>query len=870
MRRPLAKPSALAVVILTLAAIWAVPSPARAISGNRPLAVVLCKFTDQQAEPHDAAYYEDMFSQSGAGKKGVFDYWKDVSYGNLDLTGTVVKGWYTADKTAAEFNVLDRVSQIDVCASKADPDIAFEDFAGVVVLTNHTNLNGPLFGGAPPTRIGGKTYPALGRMAAEEDQALSGILHETGHSFGLDHSRKLSTSTSDYNDMYDVMSCFRCYRTPNYSYQGDGGPGLNAVMLDVAQWLPPNRVTTFDNSQCRQQTYTVAALNHPEAGGPLELRIPASVTIPNAADASGQTTSTTTSDYYTVELRSKSAWDQGIPQDVFVLHLKGKDNISYWVDAAGGMTAGRVYADAAQKAYVAVNSIDPTPASTGVVTLGSCKINAKLAYSGPTSGDYHDQLTLTADLTVEPGAPIPYAPVTLSLGTQSCFSSTDASGRASCQIILDQVPGTYSVEASYAGNLVYNAQTTSKTFTINKRKTVVQYTGPSKVTNGSAVTFQATLAENDGAQIEGQPVSFTLGAGATAQTCGGNTDPAGIARCEISRVLQPAGQTAMRVAFEGNDFYVASNVNSTVEALKGKASVGYRGPSHIANDFPATFQATLTQEARSLPLENRTVTFTLGSGSSAQTCSGTTDADGHVQCTIPNVAQPGTATSVGVQVAFAGDDFFFPAGASTTVKVLSYAGRSYGLSAKIALLPPSVVSDTGEVSTAAKSVNEKSAASVSLGIVSSSALSASVTTGAGASTGKATTGAVTIGAPGLPVIRATNVRATSQSTCQVGPFTATATGAVTVESLTIGGIAQPVTTVGPNSVIRVGTATITLNEQKPVPGSSAGLLVNAIHVSAPGIADVVVSAARSDVHNCPRPTLASAATGTSHPAGRSI
>ncbi|MFI7634947.1 choice-of-anchor P family protein [Nonomuraea sp. NPDC049400] len=852
MRRPLAKPYVFLVAVLALTAVWAVPSPARAISGNHPLAVVLCKFTDQQDEPHNVAYYEDMFSQSGAGKKGVFDYWKDVSYGNLDLTGTIVKGWYTADKTVAEFNVLNRASQIDVCASKADPDIAFEDFAGVVVLTNHTNLNGPLFGGGPPTQIGGKTYPALGRMAAEEDQALSGILHETGHSFGLDHSRKLSTSTSHYNDKYDVMSCFGCYTTPKHSYQGDGGPGLNAVMLEIAQWLPPNRVSTFDNNQCRQQTYTMAALNHPEAGGPLELRIPASVSIPNAADASGQTTSTTTSDYYTVELRSKSGWDQGIPQDAFVLHLKGQDNISYWVDAAGGMTAGKVYADAAQKAYVAVNSIDPTPASTGVVTLASCKINAKLAYSGPTSGDYHDPVTLTADLAVDPSAaPIPNARVNLSLGSQSCSDVTDVSGRASCQIVLDQVPGTYSVEASYAGNDVYNAQTSTKTFTINKRNTVVQYTGPAKVTNGSAATFQATLAEKDGDQIEGRTVSFTLGTGATAQTCGGKSDPAGVARCEISRVLQPAGQTAMRVAFAGDDFYVASGADATVEALKGKASVSYGGPSNIANDFPATFQATLTQEDRSIPLENRTVTFTVGSGSSAQKCSGTTDAGGHAKCTIAKVAQPATATGVGVQVAFAGDDFFLPAGASATVKLLYYTGRSYGLSAKVALLPPTVVSDTGEVSTAAKSANEKSAASVSLGIVSASAVSASVTTGAGTSTGRATTGDVTIGVPGLPVIRATDVRATSQSTCQVGPFTATATGTVTIGSLTVGGIVQPTTTVAPNTVIRVGTATITLNEQKPVPGSSAGSLVNAIHISAPGVADVVVSAARSDIHNCP-------------------
>jgi hypothetical protein len=72
---------------------------AAAISGIKPLAVVLCKFTDQTFEPRPASYYQDMFSETGAGKKGLFDFWRDVSYGNLDLTGTVAKGWYTVPMT---------------------------------------------------------------------------------------------------------------------------------------------------------------------------------------------------------------------------------------------------------------------------------------------------------------------------------------------------------------------------------------------------------------------------------------------------------------------------------------------------------------------------------------------------------------------------------------------------------------------------------------------------------------------------------------------------------------------------------------------------------------------------------------------------
>ena len=113
-----------------------------------------------------------MFSETGAGEHGVFDFWRDVSYGQSGPHGTLVKGWYTAPKTAAEFNVMSRPDQIDICATHADNDVDFSKFAGVVVLTNHTNFNGPLFGGEGPTKINGATYSALGNAAADEDPAL--------------------------------------------------------------------------------------------------------------------------------------------------------------------------------------------------------------------------------------------------------------------------------------------------------------------------------------------------------------------------------------------------------------------------------------------------------------------------------------------------------------------------------------------------------------------------------------------------------------------------------------------------------------------------------------------------------------------------
>jgi len=49
---------------------------------------------------HDAAYITDMYITRGT--HGIADYWNDVSYANIDLAGSVVKGWYTIAHTQAE------------------------------------------------------------------------------------------------------------------------------------------------------------------------------------------------------------------------------------------------------------------------------------------------------------------------------------------------------------------------------------------------------------------------------------------------------------------------------------------------------------------------------------------------------------------------------------------------------------------------------------------------------------------------------------------------------------------------------------------------------------------------------------------------
>ncbi|MGN9909879.1 choice-of-anchor P family protein [Phytohabitans sp. LJ34] len=383
-----------------------------------------------------------------------------------------------------------------------------------------------------------------------------------------------------------------------------------------------------------------------------------------------------------------------------------------------------------------------------------------------------------------------------------------------------------------------------------KQGTSLRFDGPASATYHAPITLRGTLTSGPGTPVAGRAVAFALGTGAAAQSCTGTTDANGVAQCQIGSVEQVPGTVPVTLTFAGDGQFLPSTVAGSVTVEKRATVLTYTGPVNVANDFPATLRATLAEQGGG-PIGGRTVTFTLGAGSSAQQCGGTTTGAGVVTCTIPNVAQPAGATGAPIQVAFAGDNFYRSSTASASAKLLFYTGRATGLSTRLAILPPTLVGDTGEVSTASRSTTERTVATVPTGPVVATGISARVTTGDGASSATTTTADLTVGLPGLPVIRATNLRATSQTNCQTGAFTASASGSATIGSLSIGGVTQPVVAVRPNTVITVGVLTITLNEQSAVDGASAGLRVAAMRVSAPGVADVVVSQARSDIHNCP-------------------
>jgi hypothetical protein len=63
------------------------------LRGPAPLAVILCGYNDVAIPNLPRSRFYEMVSEYG--RRGLFDYWKDISYENISIAGSEVFGWYS-------------------------------------------------------------------------------------------------------------------------------------------------------------------------------------------------------------------------------------------------------------------------------------------------------------------------------------------------------------------------------------------------------------------------------------------------------------------------------------------------------------------------------------------------------------------------------------------------------------------------------------------------------------------------------------------------------------------------------------------------------------------------------------------------------
>ncbi len=331
--RPAANPPAAAALVERSAP----PAPSSRDPRIRKLAIILCKFRDQPLETHPPSWYADYYVRSGTG--GQADYWRDVTFGAIDLTQSEVFGWYTMQHDTSEVRRLvfpggrsTLVQWGKDAAQNAGVDLSQYD--GVVVIQSW---------GIDHGAAGNGVVFVDANAAAFEPTFIS---HEMGHLFGLGHSfgepgvAPCITGHGEYCDAWDVMSAMNVfsYTGTFESWSVRSGPGLNAFAARSLGALPPQRIRRIDRAVSGERV-ALAALNQPLREGEIYV-----VDIPP----------------YTIEYRHKAGWDAGLPSDAVLVHAeKGGRSYLELTPGNAGLHAGDHYVTASPRVDIDVESIDP-------------------------------------------------------------------------------------------------------------------------------------------------------------------------------------------------------------------------------------------------------------------------------------------------------------------------------------------------------------------------------------------------------------------------------------------------------------------------------------------------------------------------------
>jgi hypothetical protein len=281
-------------------------------------------------------------------------------------------------------------------------------------------------------------------------------------------------------------------------------------------------------------------------------------------------------------------------------------------------------------------------------------------------------VTFTAQVNaLAPGAGTPVGTVQFSDNGTNFGSplTLDGSGQASI-ITADLTVGAHMISATYTpSGGSYNASSGSVSQTVQRAKTTLIYDGSASGDFHDPTVVSATLTRQyDASPIAGKPVHFAV----ASQSCDAVTSAAGQASCTITP-QDPPGVYTVTAAFAGDAGSQPSSDAKTFTVTREQTSLQYTGDTVIANGGTMHASAVLREDGASPAISGRSVTFTLGSGAAAQTCTALTDSAGRAACDIAAVAQPLGPGSV--QAVFAQDAYYLASSDSASTIVYAFPSR---------------------------------------------------------------------------------------------------------------------------------------------------------------------------------------------------
>jgi hypothetical protein len=310
-----------------------------AVTGARPVLNIMCKFADIAAEPKDTAYFDGLIGES---HPGMGHYWRENSYGAVNLTGSLSTGWLTLPSPRATY--VGAEANLDLlhkdCRQRAVN--AGRDPAAFAML--NLVFNGELDGAAWGSGdFKGERVTWLPPMAYASHAF---VAHEMGHAFGLRHSN-FDGGRPDawWANAWDVMGNFKATNVAHQLF-GNLGWHVNTYHKDVLGWMPAARKYVLPAGSTRTVRLERSAQPATEEYRMIQI-----------AAGGGR--------FFTVEARQAVGYDAG-RSDAVIIHevVPTRQEPSWVVGSDGGAgakwTVGETFADAVSGTRVRVDSATAT------------------------------------------------------------------------------------------------------------------------------------------------------------------------------------------------------------------------------------------------------------------------------------------------------------------------------------------------------------------------------------------------------------------------------------------------------------------------------------------------------------------------------
>jgi M6 family metalloprotease-like protein len=282
------------------------------ITGVTSWVTLMCKFSDIATEQKTLSFFQ---SQYGTAIGQLDHYWQEVSYGQINLAGSMAYGWADlpqprsvyVTKDAAGKDKADLGKLFTDCVAAHDANVNFAVNGGVqgVNMMFNGDLDGYAWGGGRCATLDGvnKCWSTTWNPPWSFGN-LAPLSHEMGHAYGLPHANNSDADSDPYDNPWDVMSDAWNNAVGNATY-GSLPKHINVYSRNRLGWVATARKRTI-GAGAGAASVTMDRISLPGSANTQML-------ILNYPEQSTR--------YYTVEVRKRTGnYENRLAGDAVIIH----------------------------------------------------------------------------------------------------------------------------------------------------------------------------------------------------------------------------------------------------------------------------------------------------------------------------------------------------------------------------------------------------------------------------------------------------------------------------------------------------------------------------------------------------------------------